>query len=186
MKTAWNLDWDYKGWENKFPKGTTIQDEWNQTLITRINQISAQINMASSFGGADMIKINSSLLPIFESLMFLTKTDNGELFLSDKYKVVIDNKLNKDRIYVYLNNVPDEPVFQDKNIFIHKNSSKLSEYQAIINNDSTLNLKVVSQRKLQGKINIKNFITDESLTEKPKNKSFFQKIIDLFKNKFFL
>ena len=27
---------------------------------------------------------------------------------------------------------------------------------------------------------------DESLTEKPKNKSFFQKIIDLFKNKFFL
>lgn len=187
MKTTWNLEWDYKSWEKNYKQSPFIQDEWNQTLTTKINQISAQINMVSHFGGADTIKINSSLLPLFESLTYLTKTDNGEMFLSNKYKVIIDNKLNKDRIYVYLSNIPDTVVIEGKNIFIFKKNSLVSKYKDMVKKDSSLQLNVVSQRKLQGKIIVKNFICEKGLEEKSneknKNKSFFSKMIDLFKMK---
>jgi hypothetical protein len=186
MKTAWNLDWDYNGWKKFLTKGFSYtQEGWNQTLATVINRISVQIHMASDLSGADTVKIHSELLPIFESFRYLTKTDNGELFISDRYKVVIDNKLNKDRIYVYLENVPTDAVINDKTISIYKKSPKLDKYKKLAEKDSTINLRVVSQRKLQGKIIVKNFSNEpEKPTPKKNNiKSFFRLLIDLFKNK---
>jgi hypothetical protein len=188
MKTAWNLDWDYKGWKKYVTKEFSYtQEDWNQTLTTVINQISAQIHMASDFSGADTVKIHSELLPIFESFLYLTKTDNGELFLANKYKIIVDNKLNKDRIYVYLENVPTDAVINDKRISISKKSPKLDKYKKLAEEDSSINLRIVSQRKLKGKIIVKNFNVEINDFELPKNnnKSFFQKLIDLFKSKLF-
>ena len=50
MEAKWKLEWDYLWWKNKYPEisGSLLtQNDWNQTLVTRINQISAQIHMAA-------------------------------------------------------------------------------------------------------------------------------------------
>jgi hypothetical protein len=70
---AWNLRWDYNGWK----RGTTAnpltqytQKDWNQTLITAINQISAQIHKSTLRGGANWIVVSSEISAIFDDLEY--------------------------------------------------------------------------------------------------------------------
>ena len=70
---AWNLRWDYNGWR----RGTTAnpltqytQKDWNQTLITAINQISAQIHKSTLRGGANWIVVSSEISAIFDDLEY--------------------------------------------------------------------------------------------------------------------
>ena len=45
---AWNLRWDYNGWKRVSNGSVNYnQKDWNQTLITAINQISAQIHKST-------------------------------------------------------------------------------------------------------------------------------------------
>jgi len=45
---AWQLRWDYNGWKRVSTAATPYtQKEWNQTLITKINQVSAQIHKST-------------------------------------------------------------------------------------------------------------------------------------------
>jgi hypothetical protein len=45
---AWNLRWDYNGWKRLGGNAVPYtQKDWNQTLITAINQISAQIHKST-------------------------------------------------------------------------------------------------------------------------------------------
>lgn len=42
MEIAWNLTWDYHGWQPFAPiESTYTQNDWNQTLITKFKQLSA-------------------------------------------------------------------------------------------------------------------------------------------------
>jgi hypothetical protein len=53
---AWNLRWDYNGWKrgtSANPLTQYTQKDWNQTLLTAINQISAQIHKSTLRGGAN-------------------------------------------------------------------------------------------------------------------------------------
>ena len=53
---AWTLRWDYNGWKRGTaanPLTQYTQKDWNQTLITAINQISAQIHKSTLRGGAN-------------------------------------------------------------------------------------------------------------------------------------
>ena len=70
---AWTLRWDYNGWK----RGTTAnpltqytQKDWNQTLITAINQISAQIHKSTLRGGANWIVVSSEISAIFDDLEY--------------------------------------------------------------------------------------------------------------------
>jgi hypothetical protein len=70
---AWNLRWDYNGWK----RGTTAnpltqytQKDWNQTLLTAINQISAQIHKSTLRGGANWIVVSSEISAIFDDLEY--------------------------------------------------------------------------------------------------------------------
>ena len=70
---AWSLRWDYNGWK----RGTTAnpltqytQKDWNQTLITAINQISAQIHKSTLRGGANWIVVSSEISAIFDDLEY--------------------------------------------------------------------------------------------------------------------
>ena len=70
---AWTLRWDYNGWK----RGTTAnpltqytQKDWNQTLITAINQISAQIHKSTLRGGANWIVVSSEVSAIFDDLEY--------------------------------------------------------------------------------------------------------------------
>jgi len=48
---AWNLRWDYNGWKRLGSNAVPYtQKDWNQTLITAINQISAQIHKSTLRG----------------------------------------------------------------------------------------------------------------------------------------
>ena len=68
---AWNLRWDYNGWK-RFSAGQApyTQKDWNQTLITAVNQLSAQIHKSTLRGGANWIVCSSEVSAIFDDLEY--------------------------------------------------------------------------------------------------------------------
>ena len=68
---AWTLRWDYNGWKRLNNQATPYtQKDWNQTLITAINQISAQIHKSTLRGGANWIVVSSEISAIFDDLEY--------------------------------------------------------------------------------------------------------------------
>lgn len=68
---AWTLRWDYDGWRRLSTTSTAYnQKDWNQTLITAINQISAQIHKSTLRGGANWIVVSSEISAIFDDLEY--------------------------------------------------------------------------------------------------------------------
>jgi hypothetical protein len=102
---AWKLRWDYYGWKLQGSQKYT-QKEWNQTLITKINQISAQIHKSTLRGGANFIVVSSEVSAIFDDLdVFVpTSTDLEEYTynlgmkqigtVNGRYKVYVDPYAN--------------------------------------------------------------------------------------------
>lgn len=98
---AWRLRWDYSGWKNQGSQKYT-QKEWNQTLITRINQISAQIHKSTLRGGANFVVVSSEVSALFDDLdVFLPVSHDLEDYtynlgikqvgtVSGRYKVYVD------------------------------------------------------------------------------------------------
>jgi hypothetical protein len=67
---AWTLRWDYNGWKRLSQTTAYTQKEWNQTLITAINQISAQIHKSTLRGGANFVVVSSEVSAIFDDLEY--------------------------------------------------------------------------------------------------------------------
>jgi hypothetical protein len=71
---AWTAKWDYNGWKYGGTNGATLQGytqkDWNQTLVTKINQISAQIHKTTLRGGANWIVISSEISAVFDDLEY--------------------------------------------------------------------------------------------------------------------
>ena len=70
---AWQLRWDYNGWKRANSGGgfnAYTQKEWNQTLITKVNQVSAQIHKATLRGGANFVVVSSEISAIFDDLEY--------------------------------------------------------------------------------------------------------------------
>ncbi len=70
---AWKAKWDYNEWKygnggNAFAGYT--QKDWNQTLITKINQVSAQIHKTTLRGGANWIVVSSEVSAVFDDLEY--------------------------------------------------------------------------------------------------------------------
>lgn len=70
---AWKSKWDYNEW--KYGNGGTAfqgytQKDWNQTLITKINQVSAQIHKTTLRGGANWIVVSSEVSAVFDDLEY--------------------------------------------------------------------------------------------------------------------
>lgn len=90
-----NLTWDYKGWGEYSSPTPYTQKNWNQTLVTKINQCSAHIYKASYVGGATHIIIHPSKTSLIESLEYYK---DGSL--SGKYKVEVDDSIGTNIIFV--------------------------------------------------------------------------------------
>ena len=86
---AWQLRWDYNGWRKASSTASPYtQKDWNQTLITRINQISAQIHKSTLRGGANFIVVSSEISAIFDDLEYFHVSDaNPE---QDQYNMGIE------------------------------------------------------------------------------------------------
>ena len=71
---AWTAKWDYNEWKYGATGNTPFlgytQKDWNQTLITKINQISAQIHKTTLRGGANWIVVSSEVSAVFDDLEY--------------------------------------------------------------------------------------------------------------------
>jgi len=73
---AWQLRWDYNGWRKASSASSPYtQKEWNQTLITKVNQVSAQIHKSTLRGGANFIVVSSEISAIFDDLEYFHVSD---------------------------------------------------------------------------------------------------------------
>jgi hypothetical protein len=73
---AWTMRWDYSGWRKTAQASNAYtQKDWNQTLITKINQISAQIHKTTLRGGANFIVVSSEISAIFDDLEYFHVSD---------------------------------------------------------------------------------------------------------------
>lgn len=86
---AWQLRWDYNGWRKASSAASPYtQKDWNQTLITRVNQVSAQIHKSTLRGGANFIVVSSEISAIFDDLEYFHVSDaNPE---QDEYNMGIE------------------------------------------------------------------------------------------------
>nr|DAK04435.1 MAG TPA: Major capsid protein [Bacteriophage sp.]DAP37035.1 MAG TPA: Major capsid protein [Ackermannviridae sp.]DAR64425.1 MAG TPA: Major capsid protein [Caudoviricetes sp.]DAW74763.1 MAG TPA: Major capsid protein [Ackermannviridae sp.] len=85
----WKQRWDYNGWQRLAVQSSVYtQKDWNQTLITKINQISAQIQKSTLRGGANWIVVSSEISAVFNDLEYFHVTDASAE--SDQYNMGIE------------------------------------------------------------------------------------------------
>ena len=85
----WKARWDYNGWQRLNTTSTVYtQKDWNQTLMTKINQISAQIQKSTLRGGANWIVVSAEISAVLNDLEYFHVTDaNAE---DDQYNMGIE------------------------------------------------------------------------------------------------
>ena len=88
---AWNAKWDYNEW--KYGNGGSsyvgyTQKDWNQTLVTKINQLSAQIHKTTLRGGANWIVVSSEVSAVFDDLEYFHVSNAGPE--QDQYNMGIE------------------------------------------------------------------------------------------------
>ena len=117
---AWNLRWDYNGWRRIQQTTAYTQKDWNQTLITAINQLSAQIHKSTLRGGANWIVVSSEVSAIFDDLEYFHVSNASPE--QDQYNMGIERVGTlAGRYQVYR-----DPYFPANQILIgHKGSSLL-------------------------------------------------------------
>ncbi len=72
----WQLRWDYNGWRRQAGFSTNYtQKDWNQTFVTKLNQISAQIHKATLRGGANFVVVSTEISAVLNDLEYFHVTD---------------------------------------------------------------------------------------------------------------
>lgn len=72
----WTKRWDYFGWRKAASSSNAYtQKDWNQTLLTLVNQLSAQIHKSTLRGGANFIVVSSEISAIFDDLEYFHVSD---------------------------------------------------------------------------------------------------------------
>ena len=85
---AWTARWDYNGLRKQSTAYYGTQKDWNQTLITKINQISAQIHKATLRGGASWIVVSPEVSAVFDDLEYFHISNASPE--QDKYNMGIE------------------------------------------------------------------------------------------------
>ena len=117
--------WDYEGFKTIAPEGLyDAQKDWNQTLITKINQTSATIFKATHTGGANIILIPDCLKELLKTLEYLTlEVEYNYKFgvLGGRFQVYAIPELTKTSIEVHKGGNEREIVNYDEDkIFVCK------------------------------------------------------------------
>lgn len=85
---AWTVRWDYNGLRKQTNNYYGTQKDWNQTLITKINQISAQIHKATLRGGASWVVVSPEVSAVFDDLEYFHVSNAAPE--QDKYNMGIE------------------------------------------------------------------------------------------------
>ena len=87
----WRLRWDCK-----LPRGNNFfgtQKDWNQTITTKINEISGQIHKATLRGGADTLIVSRAVLAILEDNEYVKTDEDGSIFFGSRYQIHVNKYL---------------------------------------------------------------------------------------------
>ena len=85
----WQARWDVNGWRRMAAFSTNYtQKDWNQELMTKINQISAQIHKSTLRGGANFVVVSPEISAIFDNLEYFHVSDASAE--SDQYNMGIE------------------------------------------------------------------------------------------------
>jgi hypothetical protein len=90
--------WDYQGLSNNANFFGT-QKDWNQTLITRVNELSAQIHKATLRGGANWIVCSAEAGAIFDDLEYF-HVDTSAAPEQEKYNLGVEKIGNLGSRYI--------------------------------------------------------------------------------------
>lgn len=85
---AWVSRWDYNGLRKQSNTYYGTQKDWNQTLITKINQISAQIHKSTLRGGATWVVVSPEISAVFDNLEYFHVSSAAPE--QDKYNMGIE------------------------------------------------------------------------------------------------
>ncbi len=85
---AWTNRWDYNGLRRQTTAYMGTQKDWNQTLVTKINQISAQIHKATLRGGASWVVVSPEISAVFDDLEYFHVSNASPE--QDKYNMGIE------------------------------------------------------------------------------------------------
>jgi hypothetical protein len=97
-EAAFEARWDWAGLRNNANFFGT-QKDWNQTLITRINELSAQIHKATLRGGANWVICSAEAGAIFDDLEYF-HVDGSSAPEAEKYNLGIEKIGNLGNRYV--------------------------------------------------------------------------------------
>lgn len=93
------LKWNYKGWKN-YSTSPWSQTDWNQTLMTKINEASIGIHVKNLLSPATHIKIHKSLISLIKDLEYFRELNDGDLIIG-KYKMFVDDNMQENEIIVF-------------------------------------------------------------------------------------
>ena len=85
---AWTARWDYNGLRKSSTTYYGVQKDWNQTLVTKINQISAQIHKSTLRGGASWVVVSPEVSAVFDDLEYFHVSNASPE--QDKYNMGIE------------------------------------------------------------------------------------------------
>lgn len=161
MNAHWKEEWDFLGWMTRGMSGAFTQKDWTQTLITRMNQLSAQIFRVSQRGGANQMLIHPTLFEkTVKELEYTRQEDDGSYTLSGRYKIKMFDSLPLDKIYMVHAGYPMLPAINTYEgityVRLHSESHHLPEFKAKAEHNSSLIINVVDADKLVGEITVTN------------------------------
>jgi hypothetical protein len=85
---AWTARWDYNGLRKQTAMYFGTQKDYNQTLVTKINQISAQIHKSTLRGSASWIVVSAEVSAVFDDLEYFHVSNASPE--QDKYNMGIE------------------------------------------------------------------------------------------------
>lgn len=101
-----NVKWDYTGWK-EFTTMPLLQNDWNSTLITMINNLRKLIIFENENVELNVIKTNSFLVADMFENMLLYQENNGVRYLGN-YEIEIDDSIPTNEIHLYDKLSPEE------------------------------------------------------------------------------
>jgi hypothetical protein len=118
---AWSTKWDYNGLRRQSSVYYGTQKDYNQTLITKINQISAQIHKSTLRGGANWLVVSPEVSAVFDDLTYFHVSNAAPE--QDKYNMGIEKiGVLQGRYQVYR-----DPYAPASSILIGKKGSSIME-----------------------------------------------------------
>jgi hypothetical protein len=146
--------WDYLGWNNigrGSDFGYGMQSEWDATIITKVNSLSAQIHKSSFRRGADTIIINPKNLFLFNSF-YNQETQS----LQNRYKVILNDDISLKHVFVCnrIDNTEPQMLFRP----VEVGEGEIPEIMVLHESQCTPEEVLNYKRGLCGYILIENFL----------------------------